>query len=210
MIRKNLSARFLKSGANDFLHKPFSAEELYCRIIQNLDLLDYIRTIWDMSHRDSLTGLANRRWFFQRGQEMLHQVEKHGASVGVAMLDLDHFKRINDTYGHEIGDAVLCYVAQQLQTHFGAGLVGRLGGEEFAVVLESASQDMWEAFRQAIASHPAPTLAGPVDVQVSMGVCFLPGANLERHLACADALLYRAKHRGRNRVEIGSEPCPEK
>jgi len=183
---------------------------VYCRITQNLDLLDYIRTIWDMSHRDALTGLANRRWFFQRGQEMLRQAAEHGAPVWVAMLDLDHFKRINDSYGHEIGDAVLRHVAQQLQNYFGEGLVGRVGGEEFAVVLETTRQDVWDECRQAIASQPVSTSVGPVDVGVSMGVCRVPGANLERHLACADALLYRAKHRGRNRVEIGSEPCPEK
>lgn len=207
--QKNLSARFLKSGANDFLHKPFSAEELYCRITQNLDLLEYIRTIRDLSEKDMLTGLANRRYFFAHGTQLLAKAQERQEPVYVAMLDLDHFKRVNDQYGHEAGDAVLRHVGAMLQCHFvGQALSARLGGEEFAVLFAGVADvaARMEAFRAELAATPVPIPGGSVPVTVSIGVCSLPGQNLERHLACADQLLYRAKHRGRNRVEMGAIP----
>ncbi len=207
--QKNLSARFLKSGANDFLHKPFSAEELYCRIIQNLDLLEYIHTIRDLSQKDPLTGVANRRYFFEQAEKVMRKAQTTGLPVYVAMLDLDHFKRINDHYGHAVGDAVLRHVGTLLEHHFAkAGVVGRLGGEEFAVLVGGGRDivEQMERFRQELAAQPVVTPQGEVSVTASIGVCQLPGQTLERHLVCADQLLYRAKNRGRNRVELGMAP----
>ena len=107
----SLIPRFLKNGANDFLRKPFSREEFFCRVSQNVDQLELIGTLQDLATRDFLTGLPNRRCFLEQSQRQLPQLQLHGQCVAVAMIDIDHFKHINDTYGHEAGDDALRAVA---------------------------------------------------------------------------------------------------
>ena len=131
-----LVAHFLKNGANDFLRKPFSREEFFCRVSQNVDQLELIGTLQDLATRDFLTGLPNRRFFLEQSQRQLPQLQLHGQCVAVAMIDIDHFKHINDTQGHRRGDAVLVEFATFLRSPLGKDeTVVRLGGDEFMVVL---------------------------------------------------------------------------
>ncbi|MDT8991058.1 diguanylate cyclase [Curvibacter sp. APW13] len=206
--RPDVSAQFLKHGANDFISKPYSYEEMTCRINQNLEMLELVESLHHLATRDSLTGLNNRRTFFDRGEALLRQARAAGHSAGVAMMDIDYFKRINDEHGHHQGDLVLQAVAQELGRHFSDELVARLGGEEFVVLFgrnlsESAMRQGLERFREALpgaVAQQCPTV-GPVTI--SMGICCAgtaSDASLSHLLHTADGWLYQAKTQGRNRL----------
>jgi diguanylate cyclase (GGDEF)-like protein len=153
---------------------------------------------------DSLTGLFNRYAFFDRAQAL--RLRPAGAAhMSLLMLDLDHFKRINDRFGHAGGDDALCRFAHVVQTVLaGRGVMGRLGGEEFALALAlpfSEALQLAERLRAAVTAAPLSTARGPCTVTVSIGVAVLgEGEELASGLARADHALYDAKHGGRNRV----------
>lgn len=201
-----LSAKFLKYGANDYLHKPFSNEQFYCRVNQNMDMLELVRKLRDSSHKDFLTGLFNRRYLFETGKKMLKAAQRTSNPVVVAMIDIDKFKGINDTYGHDAGDAVLVHMAKTLKNRFrDSDIVARLGGEEFCIVAvnmdPASAAGVFEDVRR-LAECEVETAAGAVPVTVSIGVSLAQDGNLEERIAKADALLYAAKENGRNRVEL--------
>lgn len=164
-----------------------------------------------MEHRtaaviDQLTGMLNRAALETRANELRHQSELTGEHVGVIMADLDHFKRINDTHGHAVGDHVLTEVAYRMRKQLRAfDLAYRIGGEEFVVLLPGASavhaREIAEALRTAVRSEPI----GGVGVTVSLGVAISgagPQFDLDDTLRCADAALYQAKAAGRDRVVV--------
>ena len=141
-----LSSLFLKNGANDYLHKPFNSEEFYCRLSQNVDMLELIATIRRQANTDYLTNLPNRRYFFEEAEKSLKQIKHTKGDGALAMLDIDHFKSINDTYGHDVGDEVLKGLSICFSKYFKKYLVARLGGEEFAVYFADA--DKQEALKR--------------------------------------------------------------
>lgn len=203
-----MSAQFLKSGANDFVRKPYSYEEILCRIGQNLEMLELIRTNRDAAYRDFLTGLHNRRHFFEVGAKLHKQASRHGDAVA-AMLDVDHFKKINDTYGHDVGDMVLMELAQLLSRHFDQYLLARLGGEEFAVIVANTSLEkageLFESFRQEVENSPVQCDATTIPYTVSIGLTDQPGESMDDFIKAADQHLYLAKTGGRNRVVCRSD-----
>jgi diguanylate cyclase (GGDEF)-like protein len=160
------------------------------------------------AHTDSLTGLANRRHFMDLAEMELSRSLRYGSPIAVMMIDVDHFKRINDTYGHSTGDVVL----QQLADLFRSELrridtIGRLGGEEFAVLLPQSDSahalEVAERLRQTIADTGVALEQGlPLHFTVSIGLAALPGpaTNIDTLLSQADDALYQAKRAGRNRV----------
>ncbi len=200
-----LSARFIKNGANDFLNKPFSSEEFYCRITQNLEMLEYIQKLREASIRDPLTGLYNRRHFFEAAQELRARARRDAEPMTLAMIDIDHFKKVNDTHGHAVGDEVLRHVAQGLGHRFrGRDVVARLGGEEFCVLAMglggAQAGEVFDDLRNSIERSKAKAGGTSVGVTISIGLCDAPLESVDAMLAAADAALYAAKRTGRNRV----------
>ncbi|WP_182085999.1 GGDEF domain-containing protein [Aureimonas sp. ME7] len=180
--------------------------------------LDIIERLHASAHNDALTGALNRRGLEQR-VEAIRKGLKPGASLSLVVSDLDHFKSINDRFGHEAGDAVLCAFTALCETYVGAkGCFARLGGEEFAIVFAqldaSAAARSTERLRAATQAIEWPGRFLDLEVTASFGVVELrPGEALAQAIGRADELLYRAKARGRNMVvaEDGasSEPLSE-
>jgi diguanylate cyclase (GGDEF)-like protein len=155
---------------------------------------------------DSLTGVANRRHFLETAGQVFT-----AGPVSAIMLDIDHFKRVNDTYGHLVGDTVIQEVTRRLRSAVrDTELLGRYGGEEFAVVLAAGADQataLARRMREAVAGTPVDTAAGPLPVTVSIGVaCRHPGdAGLGALLGRADEALYQAKQSGRDRVVVSAD-----
>jgi len=199
-----LSAQFLKKGANDFLTKPFVNEEFSYRIEQNLELMEHIEEISFLSQKDYLTGLGNRRYFFDSAPKLLAAAKKEGKNVGVSMLDIDFFKKVNDTYGHDGGDEALRHLSLILR-EFEAPrtLVSRFGGEEFCILIIDENGDSGERvenLRKRVEESSVCWLHGSFSITVSIGHTCGPVMALEKMLSKADELLYSAKQSGRNRV----------
>jgi diguanylate cyclase (GGDEF)-like protein len=154
---------------------------------------------------DELTGIANRRRFFEVARRDLAAAVRHGRTLAALMIDIDHFKLVNDTYGHPTGDDVIRTVAQRLGARIReTDFLGRYGGEEFALLLPGVGpdDDLPEQLRACIADAPVETRSGLLDIRVSVGMSCLtaPGDDLTALLARADVALYRAKQEGRNCV----------
>ncbi len=160
---------------------------------------------------DELTGLPNRRAFLTHLDQAVADRYVGFSEPGVVlMIDIDYFKKINDTYGHAVGDQVLQYMAQLLQNTLRRGdIAGRLGGEEFAVLLPDTPLEngraLAERLRRALADNPADTDAGPLAVTASIGLSQLDDCDSQGLLRRADEALYAAKHAGRNRVLVWQE-----
>ncbi len=175
--------------------------------LANLKLRDTLR---QQAVRDPLTGIFNRRYLEETGRREIAQARRRGASIGIIMADVDHFKRFNDEFGHAAGDAVLKSLAGYLASHIRSGdIPARYGGEEFTLVLSGASSDgasiRAEALRRGVETlvidFPGASLPR---VTLSMGVAAYPrnGETLEELLEAADGALYEAKTRGRNCVVV--------
>lgn len=203
----HLSARFIKNGANDFIKKPFSTDEFYCRVTQNVEIIEQMKAIQEAAYRDYLTGLHNRRFFFDAARGWYANAKRGNGNIALAMIDIDCFKHVNDTYGHDTGDAVLVGIAQVIKEHSRASdIVVRFGGEEFCVLLTGAPDGgVSEAFNRllkAIGSHEMSFGEDTVQVTVSIGVCTSLEESLEAMINVADKKLYRAKQAGRNRIVL--------
>lgn len=201
------------NGASDFIAKPVDALELQARVGVHQKLSHTIRELeasqqmlQEQSTTDPLTKLKNRRGFAELGLRQFALVQRHDTELSIAMLDIDHFKKVNDTYGHPTGDKVLTGVAGILTSKTrAADVIARLGGEEFAILLPNTKRSgaalLAERIRSAIQQHDWPF--GGLAVTISAGVAAygLDGEeSLERLIEIADRRLYLAKQRGRNRV----------
>ena len=194
-------------GAVDFITKPFDVTELRVRVRSALRIAQLLRMLSQRAQIDGLTGLYNRAHFDSRWAEAVAACGRHGRPLSLAMLDLDHFKGVNDTYGHPAGDSALQGLAKLLSKESRAGDVAcRYGGEEFALIMpETKPQDaaaVCDRIRAALAEvtwpkHPERKITCSVGIVGSTG----PNtASASAWIEQADRNLYRAKKEGRNRV----------
>ncbi|MFH0976426.1 MAG: diguanylate cyclase [Spirochaetota bacterium] len=202
-----LSARFIKHGANDFFSKDFFTEEFYCRVNQNIEIIEHIKEVQEASIRDYLTNIHNRRYFYDVGRQLFENSKRNSLTITTAMLDVDFFKKVNDQYGHDAGDLVLKKVASILQGRFRASdIVARIGGEEFCVLAcnmgAENTEKIFQEIRETIANTEVAAGNEIIKVSVSIGICNKKMDSLDDMVKYSDQMLYKAKNNGRNRVEI--------
>jgi len=209
----------LEAGADDYLSKRVTAEELVARMRTAKRIVGLEQSLRDMidekrrlATTDALTGANNRHYFDKHFSRELKRVRRFGGALSLLLLDIDHFKAVNDRYGHAVGDDVLMDFAARVAAALPRDYdwCARVGGEEFVVVLPqtdlSGALVVAEKLRQYVANAPMKTSAGGLPVTVSIGAaalsCLAQGseATVEDLMALADKALYRSKQLGRNRI----------
>lgn len=205
---KELMVKLLKTGANDYMTKPIMVDEFYCRVSHSVNMVRNIRTIKESSTTDYLTKISNRRSLFDLGQVLYANAKREAIHIALAMIDVDHFKDVNDTYGHDAGDKVLVSLAETLKREMRTtDVVVRFGGEEFVCVTvvkkPKDAYDVFERLRLEIDNLAIQFGGQQLSVTVSIGVTIELGDSLEGMISRADKALYLAKSEGRNRVVIG-------
>jgi len=204
---QDIITKFLKYGANDFIHKPFTYNEVVTRVNSNLELLDLFQSIKDMANKDFLTGAYNRRFFFEAGEVIYLKAKRKDSSLAVAMIDIDKFKNINDTYGHDVGDIAIKEIKKVLDESLRASdLMARFGGEEFCILLENITIEnieiLFEKIRQKFEKNIININDLTISYTVSIGIYYGASASLEDMIRLSDEALYKAKESGRNKVVI--------
>ena len=196
-------------GANDYLYKPVAEKELVARVAVMVRLKAAEDEVRRISVTDELTGLYNRRFLRKRLEEELSRAKRSQSALSVVLLDLDHFKNINDTHGHNVGDEVLCAVSEVLQSGLRQGdVVGRWGGEEFMAILPNsdvaAARITSERLRKAVEKLDLSHIHEALKVTASFGIAVFDGLDPETDAAAliswSDTAMYAAKEAGRNQV----------
>jgi len=200
-----LTIKFIKYGANDFLNKPYIKEMLFCRINQNLKLVEHFETIRQVSLIDHLTNINNRRYLFEAGDIIFEDAMRNGNMPVVAMLDIDDFKVVNDTFGHPEGDKVLRAIAETLNSCIRkSDILSRYGGEEFCIVCRNIDREQapsrFEKWKDRIGELKFRCGEQEYSVTISIGLCLERQMSFQQMLKAADEKLYQAKQDGKNRV----------
>jgi diguanylate cyclase (GGDEF)-like protein len=207
-------ARALKLGGHDYLRKPPESTELLARVNAALrvkqlqdELLARSAELDRMSRTDFLTGLHNRRHLEESLRRSSAAARRHSFPVAVLLIDVDHFKSVNDSFGHATGDQVLVEVARRLSATLRAeDVLGRWGGEEFLVLLpfsdSAAARVLGDRLRATVSGTPVLTTSGPLTVTVSIGAAAAEAPGHHDLLRLADQQLYAAKDGGRDQVLV--------
>jgi diguanylate cyclase (GGDEF)-like protein len=201
---ETLIARYLKTGANDFVKKPYSQEELMCRVSALLTTKEMFEQIHKIAITDRLTGLHNRFYLYETGSRLLEMSKRNGNPLCIAILDIDYFKQINDDYGHAVGDATLLRFGMLLKKSFRkTDMLIRYGGEEFVIVMPDTSLSdaikVCSTVKDSIQKLPMYSSEQTFTLTASMGIDELKSHDsLDSIIQRVDRLLYNAKSNGRN------------
>jgi len=206
----------LQMGALDYVTKPFDEGELIARVNIHLRLRELYqevqeqnRLLQEMANRDGLTGLYNHRYFHEQLSQDFLRAKRYHETLSCVLLDIDFFKKFNDTYGHQTGDVVLRALADVIGRSIReSDLAARYGGEEFALIMyhtdQRAAMDAAERLRHMVESHEVQDNGNLLRVTISVGVATFPHEKIhdaKELIEFADQALYKAKENGRNRVE---------
>lgn len=197
----------LEVGAADFIRKPISPRILLARVSNVLELQAVTRQLEHTATIDSLTGAFSHRHFLAMGHKELGRSKRYQQAVSLLMIDFDHFKSVNDSYGHGGGDDALIQAVEAMHGRLRAeDILARVGGEEFAVILPQTSvadaTQVAERLRRVVSEMVIESSGQQLSVTISVGVaeCWAEESNIDETLKRADAALYKAKELGRNRV----------
>lgn len=214
MVTARTEAKYLKValeiGAFDYIKKPVDTIEVIARLQSALRYKEYQDKLEEMAMKDGLTGLYNHTLLIDLLTKEHSKQSRKGESLAFIMLDIDYFKKVNDTYGHMKGNDVLKGVADiMLSSIRDSDIAGRYGGEEFGIILPEISKDkaimVCERIRRRIALHPFKLDDGNINITVSIGGCYKAGETnigFNDMIRLADDALYEAKHTGRNNVKL--------
>ena len=204
---KSLIDDFLTFGANDFITKPFSLSEVRLRTMLNIESINLFEKISNMANRDFLTGSYNRRYFFESANAKFAKAKRNSSALALATIDIDKFKNINDTYGHDVGDVAIKEIKKVLDRNLREyDLVARFGGEEFCILLEDITckdlKNLFERIRVDFEKNIIKIDNVELKYTVSTGIAYGVFDSLEEMLKISDEELYKSKENGRNQVNI--------
>ena len=204
---KSVIDDFLTFGANDFIVKPFSLSEVRLRTVLNIESIHLFEKISNMANRDFLTGSYNRRYFFESANAKFAKANRNSSALALATIDIDKFKNINDTYGHDVGDIAIKEIKKVLDRNLREyDLVARFGGEEFCILLEDITckdlKNLFERIRVDFEKNIIKIDTLEFKYTVSTGIAYGIFDSLEEMLKISDEELYKSKENGRNQVNI--------
>lgn len=217
-LGKEIFSKSMVCGADDFIFKPIDENEFILRYRAGSRVIDLIKRlklakqeIEEISRTDYLTGAFNRRALMEILSAEIYRSVREKSELCVGLLDLDHFKSVNDIYGHIVGDEILKGFVQLIRNCIRKyDVVGRFGGEEFIVILPKTTKEtgfmVMERIRSTLEESGIKTSAGLINITTSIGLsCLCESRNVDQLIHDADVALYQAKNRGRNRVEVSGE-----
>ena len=201
----------LTAGADEYLTKPFNPIELKARLKTGKRIIDLLEKLHKQAIYDGLTKVFNRREIMRILKEEFHRAQRTNQPLSIIMLDIDHFKKVNDTYGHPAGDEVLVEITSRIIKALRAyDKIGRYGGEEFIIILPHNSlksvKKVAERMRKNISQKSIQTSAGPLKLYVSLGCTStenIEANSAEMMIKISDKALYKAKNKGRNCTIVG-------
>ncbi len=199
-----LSAKFIKNGANDFLSKPFSHEEFHCRILHDIENMEMLQTMKHMAYHDYVTGLPNKRHFFERGVEILETARKNGSQTSLALISIDNLLGIQNQYGLDASEQTLKALATLLPKAFSRFQYARISDSDIAILLVGLNQEqaatLTENFREIVEDHIVLLDGFSFNFTISGGVVSDEKLGLVDMIKEADNILYTAREEGANQI----------